>query len=91
MARSMIARILLVLVLAAGAVAGGLWLDFNAFLKRPVELPEEGVVFDIPRGASLRGLARQMTDDGILEHPYYFIALAYLKGIKPASRPASSS
>jgi UPF0755 protein len=76
----MIARILLVLVLAAGAVAGGLWLDFNAFLKRPVELPEEGVVFDIPRGASLRGLARQMTDDGILEHPYYFIALAYLKG-----------
>jgi UPF0755 protein len=76
----MIARILLVLVLAAGAVAGGLWLDFNAFLKRPVELPEEGVIFDIPRGASLRGLARQMTDDGMLEHPYYFIALAYLKG-----------
>ena len=76
----MIARALFVLLLAAGALGGGLWLDYTAFLKQPVHLPEEGMILDVPRGTSLRGLARRMTEEGILEHPYYFIALAHSRG-----------
>jgi UPF0755 protein len=80
MAGSMIARVLLVLMLAAGALGAGLGLDYGAFVKTPVPLPEESTILDIPRGTSLRGLARRMTDEGILKHPYYFIALAYRQG-----------
>ena len=76
----MIARVLLVLMLAAGAIGAGLWLDYGAFVKTPVPLPEESTILDIQRGTSLRGLARRMTDEGILKHPYYFIALAYRQG-----------
>ena len=76
----MITRVLLVSLLAAGVLGVGLWLDYGAFLKAPVPLPEESTILDIPRGTSLRGLARRMTDEGILRHPYYFIALAYRQG-----------
>ncbi|HSO81224.1 endolytic transglycosylase MltG [Thiocapsa sp.] len=76
----MIARVLFVLMLAAGAIGTGLWLDYGTFIKTPVPLPEESAILDIPRGTSLRGLARRMTDEGILKHPYYFIALAYRQG-----------
>jgi UPF0755 protein len=76
----MIARTLFILLLAAGALGGGLWLDYNAFLKQPVQVPDDGIILDVPRGTSLRGLARRMTEDGILEHPYYFIALAHSQG-----------
>lgn len=80
MARTMIARALVVLLLAAGALGVGLWLDYDAFLRQPVQVPEDSTILDIPRGTSLRMLARRMTDEGILKHPYYFIALAYRQG-----------
>jgi UPF0755 protein len=80
MARTMIARALVVLLLSAGALGVGLWLDYDAFLRQPVQVPEDSTILDIPRGTSLRMLARRMTDAGILKHPYYFIALAYRQG-----------
>jgi hypothetical protein len=52
-----------------GVLGGGLWLDYNAFLKRPVSCPRRARILDIPRGTSLRGLARRMTDEGILNTP----------------------
>lgn len=73
-------RVLFVLLLAAAALAGGLWLDYRAFESRPVALSEPSLIIDIPRGTSLRGLARRMTDAGLLDHPYYFIVMAYRQG-----------
>jgi UPF0755 protein len=80
MAGSMIVRAFIVLLLAVGVLGAGLWLDYHAFLKQSVPVSEEGRILDIPRGTSLRALARRMTDEGILKHPYYFIALAYRQG-----------
>lgn len=76
----MIARVLVVLLLAAGALGVGLWRDYDAFLDQPVNVSEDSIILDIPRGTSLRMLARRMTDEGILKHPYYFIALVYRQG-----------
>jgi UPF0755 protein len=73
-------RLLAIVVIAFAILGSGLWFDYSAFLKRPVVLPDEGLIIDIPRGTSLRGLASRMTDEGILSHPYYLIALAYLQG-----------
>lgn len=76
----MITRTLFVLFFAASLLVGGLWLDYRAFVAQPLQLPEQSTVVDVPRGTSLRGLARSLTDQGILKHPYYFIALAYRQG-----------
>lgn len=76
----MILRILLIFLLVVGVAAVGLWLDYRAFESRPVALAEPSLILDIQRGTSLRGLARQLTEQGVLPHPYYFIALAYLQG-----------
>jgi UPF0755 protein len=76
----MILRVFLILLLAASILTAGLWFDYRAFERRPLELPEASMILDIPRGTSLRGLAGQMTHEGLLRHPYYFIALAYRQG-----------
>ncbi|MCG6984458.1 MAG: endolytic transglycosylase MltG [Thiocapsa sp.] len=76
----MIARVLLVLMLATVATGGGLWVDYRAFQKRSLPLPAATATIEIPRGTSLRALAGQMTDEGLLRHPYYFLALAYQRG-----------
>ncbi len=74
------ARTLVVLFFGVSVLAAGLWLDYRAFLTQPLRLPEQSTVVDIPRGASLRGVARLLTDQGMFKHPYYFIALAYRQG-----------
>ncbi|NCA71118.1 MAG: endolytic transglycosylase MltG [Sphingobacteriia bacterium] len=76
----MVWRILAILLLLGLLLLLGIWMDFRAFVTRPLALSAPSVVLDIPRGTSLRGLARRMTDDGLLPHPYYFIALAYRQG-----------
>jgi UPF0755 protein len=76
----MILRVFLILLLASSALGAGLWFDYRAFERRPLELPDASMILDIPRGTSLRGLASQMTQEGLLMHPYYFIALAYRQG-----------
>jgi UPF0755 protein len=76
----MILRVFLILLLAASILTAGLWFDYRAFENRPLDLPEAHMILDIPRGTSLRGLAGQMTHEGLLRHPYYFIALAYRQG-----------
>ena len=59
---------------------GGLWLDFQRFLKTPVDLKESPTVFEVPRGANLRQVAQGLTGRGILGHPYYLLALAIQRG-----------
>jgi UPF0755 protein len=76
----MILRAFLILLLAVSALGAGLWFDYREFESRPLELPEASMILDIPRGTSLRGVASQMTQEGLLRHPYYFIALAYRQG-----------
>lgn len=76
---------LLLLVLALGLAGLGLRFHFDAFKERPLALPttagpDQPFLFEIPLGMSLRTLAQELTALGVLDHPYYFLALAYLRG-----------
>lgn len=73
-------RLLLAASLLGALFLGLLLADVATFLRQPLELPPEGLVLDIPRGTSLRGLAQDLAARGLLERPYYFIALAYQRG-----------
>jgi len=72
--------LLLVCVLAAGLIAGGAWMEYQDFLSEPLAPDQESLVLDVERGTSLRGLSEELTRLGVLEHPYFFMAMAYHAG-----------
>lgn len=76
----MIRRALLVVLMALAFLGGGLWSDYRRFLQAPLPLAESGAVFEVTRGANLREVAEQLTRRGILQHPYYLLALALQRG-----------
>ena len=64
---------LLVLVLLLGAgTAAWVWQQYQAFLQTPIELPEEGKIFQIKRGVSLSSVARELHQEGLLTSVRYF-------------------
>jgi UPF0755 protein len=64
-----VAKILLVILLAAAAVAGYFWYSLN----RPYgTIPPEGTFVDIPHGASQRSVARLLKQAGIVRSPIAF-------------------
>jgi UPF0755 protein len=73
-------RALLILTLALGLLAAGLWLEYRRFADTPIALGSESVTLDIPRGTSLQSLSRDLTERGWLDHPWFFMAMAKLDG-----------
>ena len=68
----------LLLLVAAGAlavVAGARW-----YLERPLPLPAAPFDFEVASGATLSGVARDLTAAGVLPHPAPLVALARWKG-----------
>ncbi|QIK39168.1 endolytic transglycosylase MltG [Caldichromatium japonicum] len=68
------------LVFALGGAGGALWHDWSRFIASPILLGAEQVVFEIPRGTGVRILARRLADQGLIDRPWYFFALAYIRG-----------
>jgi UPF0755 protein len=71
-------RLLLILVLTATLITGGIWIMYREFLSNPIELHEDALIFEVERGTSLRRLSDELTEHGLLDHPYFFMAMAYL-------------
>ncbi|HSX49856.1 MAG TPA: endolytic transglycosylase MltG [Cellvibrio sp.] len=55
------------LVSLLGALAA--WLYAQAWLKAPLEIPEQGYVYELKSGHSLGHLAQDLGNDGVLSHP----------------------
>ena len=72
-------RVFLVLVLILAALTGGAWMEYQRFIATPLTLQEEPLILDVPRGTSLRALSEDLTARGMLPHPYFFMAMAYVK------------
>ena len=71
-------RVLLVILFGIGVAAGGVWMEYERFNETRLQLPEAPFILEVSRGSSLRGLSEGLTARGIIDHPYYFMALAYL-------------
>lgn len=50
------------------------------FAYNPVRLPEAPYGFTVSQGSSLRGVARQLTQEGVLQEPWSFVFLVRLFG-----------
>jgi UPF0755 protein len=66
-----LAVLLFLLLLAAGMMIG----IYQRFQNAPLQLPENETIYEIPSGTSLRQLAYDLRDSGILDHPRLFILL----------------
>jgi len=71
-------RVLIVIFIALALLAGGVWMEYQKFLESPLTLPEEALILDVRRGTSLRALCDDLTARGVLDHPYFFLAMAHV-------------
>jgi UPF0755 protein len=73
-------RTLLIILFGAAFIAGGAWMELERFKKTPLDYPEDPWLLDVPSGTSLRALSKELASQGVLDHPYYLLALAHLRG-----------
>ncbi len=76
----MISRVLLLLLLGLGTLAGGVWLDYQRFIATPVRMAEPAMIFKVERGSGLHQVALALTASSLIRHPYYLLLLAYQRG-----------
>ncbi|KPK37704.1 MAG: hypothetical protein AMJ69_10625 [Gammaproteobacteria bacterium SG8_47] len=67
-------------VLVVSVVAGWLWMDYQDFLVTPLALPEEGAVYTVIPGTSLRQIADDLDELGVLSNPVYLMWYGRLTG-----------
>ena len=72
-----VVKVLLFLTLAVFATASG-WLIYYA--NTPLQLPRAPLQFSLKQGSSLRSAAKQLTEIGVLDHPWSFIILGKVLG-----------
>lgn len=64
------------LLIVVAAVAGSLWVQYQTFLRTPVAVSGDRMLFEVQRGSGLRALAEQLVAAKVLPDPYAFLALA---------------
>lgn len=91
--------VIIVVVVLAGTTAW-VWHDLNHFLSTPLDVPNGGMNFTVERGSNLTFVARELAQQGVLQHPRYWVLYAHwIKGdtrisvgqyhISPTTTPAS--
>lgn len=73
-------RLLGVLILFASFAGGWLIMDYKQFVSSPLPIAEAGYRHTITPGTSLKHIAEDLNQAGILPHPVYFTWLARSEG-----------
>ena len=62
----------------AAAVLGAVWLvaDVEKFMETPMNVPADGYLLLVERGATLSGVAERLAADSVLAHPRYLTGYA---------------
>jgi len=77
----MMRRISLIVLLTAGLVVALVaWRQYQSFLKIPLQLPQAGLLYTVTPGVSLRVLARDLEQRGVLANALYLRLLARIQG-----------
>lgn len=62
-------RIIGLLLLVVSVAGGGAWMFYQQFLQLPLAVPAAGMVYQVPKGASLRRVAADLHAGGVLSQP----------------------
>ena len=72
-------RLLFPVLFSLLTISTGLFLEYDRFSQTALR-PAQPIIMQVPRGMSLRHLSERLVALGVLDQPYYFMLLAYLRG-----------
>ena len=73
-------RLIGLIVLVASLLAGWAWMAYKDFIATPLHIPQGSVIYEIPRGASLTAVARDLEQAGMIENARYLQWYGRYKG-----------
>lgn len=73
-------KLIAILILAGSFTAAWLLMDYQNFSTSALHLPDGATSYTIAPGSSLRQIAADLTQRGIIDKPYLFVLTAYLSG-----------
>ena len=93
-------KFLILCILAGGVAAYWAWHEYSQFMETPLNLPSEGLTFEIPKGASVTSIARRLESQQVISKALWLRLQARLQHdgtsikageykLKPGLTPAS--
>jgi UPF0755 protein len=76
----MLNRLIGILIFVASILMAWGWLEYDDFVKTPLALPEGGMNYDLKPGTTIRRVAADLQERGILNKPVLLHILARLSG-----------
>lgn len=73
-------KLIAILILAGSFTVAWLLMDYQNYSEIPLRLPDTGMSYTIAPGSSLRQIAADLAQRGIIDKPYLFVLTAYLSG-----------
>lgn len=73
-------KLLAVIILAGSVGVAWVLMDYQGFGSTPIHVPDEGLSYTIAPGTSLRAIAADLGQRGVIDKPYLLVLLAYLHG-----------
>jgi len=67
-------------VLATSVVLAWFAMEYSTYLKTPMNIPEQGLRYEIKSGMTLTSVARDLSQQGVLNKPVYLRVLAKFQG-----------
>lgn len=77
-------KLLLLLIIIAGAITAWYWKEYQTFLQLPIQLNTQDSIFTIAKGTTVNQLAGQLSQQHIIHQPLFFKLYARLS--KQASK-----
>ena len=76
----MLNRILGIFLFVASLLLAWGWMEYDEFMHAPLSLPEAGVIYDLKPGTTIRGVAAELEEQGVLSKPLLLRLLARWTG-----------
>ncbi len=67
-------------VLIGSLLVGWLWMDYQAFLETPLDIPEQEQIWTVEPGSSLSAVAAGLERQGLIDNMRHFVWMARLRG-----------
>lgn len=79
--RALLYKLLALVILITSLGLGWLWIDYQNFETTPLDIGPNALHFIVEPGMSVRAIADDLHQHGVLEHPRYFAWMARAQGV----------
>jgi len=76
----MLNRLLGISIFVASILVAWGWMEYDEFINTPLALPEDGMIYELKPGATIRSVAQELSDGEVLRKPVLLRLLARWSG-----------